>query len=98
MTLEIAIFDITEGDEDRFATAYGRGRAVLAAADGCHDVRMVRGIESPSRFVLLVEWTSVAAHEAFRSSDAFTEWRGHVGPFFAAPPVVEHFADVDGDA
>jgi hypothetical protein len=27
----------------------------------------------------------------FRQSDAFPQWRAIVGPFFAAPPVVEHF-------
>jgi heme-degrading monooxygenase HmoA len=56
---------------------------------------MTRGIESPSRFVLLVEWDSVQAHtENFRNSDRFPQWRGHIGPFFAAPPTVEHFEDV----
>jgi hypothetical protein len=27
----------------------------------------------------------------FRESALFTEWRAIVGPFFAAPPQVEHF-------
>jgi hypothetical protein len=27
----------------------------------------------------------------FRQSPAFADWRAIVGPFFAAPPVVEHF-------
>jgi hypothetical protein len=29
---------------------------------------------------------------AFRQGPLFAEWRGVVGNFFAAPPVVEHFA------
>ena len=37
---------------------------------------------------------SVAAHEDFRASDRFPRWRAHIGPHFAAPPVVEHFTDV----
>lgn len=94
MTLEIAIIDVTEGEEHAFVESYGRGREVIAASDGCHSVRMTRGVESPSRFVLLVEWESVAAHDAFRASDRFGVWRRHVGPHFAAPPVVEHFDDV----
>jgi len=28
---------------------------------------------------------------AFRGGPLFAEWRAIVGPFFAAPPVVEHF-------
>lgn len=94
MTLEIALIDVTEGAERDFVEAFGRGREVLAACDGCRSVRMTRGVESPSRFVLLVEWDSVDAHNAFRASERFGEWRGHVGPHFAAPPVVEHFDDV----
>jgi len=96
MTLEIAIIDVTEGEEDVFEDAFARGREVIAASQGCRSVRMTRGVESPSRFVLLVEWDSVGAHHAFRASDRFGEWRGHVGPHFAAPPVVEHFEDVGG--
>jgi heme-degrading monooxygenase HmoA len=92
MTLEIAMVDVTEGDEDAFAEAYSHGRQVIASADGCRSVRMTRGVESPSRFVLLVEWNSLAAHDAFRASDKFGEWRGHVQPYFA----VEHFEDIGG--
>ncbi len=94
MTLEIAIFDITAGDEDAFAAAYGRARQLLLAADGCRTVRMTRGVESPSRFVLLVEWDSVEAHNRFRASDDFGRWRGFISPHFATPPVVEHFDNV----
>jgi len=97
MTLEIAIIDVTEGEEDAFVASFGRGRQVIAASEGCRSVRMTRGVESPSRFVLLVEWDSVDAHDAFRAGDRFGAWRGHVGPHFAAPPVVEHFEDVGAD-
>ena len=56
---------------------------------------MTRGVESPSRFVLLVEWDSVRAHQDnFRASERFVEWRALIGPYFADPPVVEHFEDV----
>jgi heme-degrading monooxygenase HmoA len=57
---------------------------------------MTRGVESPSRFVLLVEWDSVAAHEQnFRGTERYTRWRAAIGAHFAAPPHVEHAIDVD---
>lgn len=57
---------------------------------------MTQGVESPSRFVLLIEWDSVEAHEqGFRETERFGAWRAAIGPFFAKPPVVEHFEDVD---
>lgn len=95
MVLEVALIDIVAGREDEFAAAYAKGHEVLAGTPGCRSVRMTRGIESPARFVLLVEWDSVAAHEDnFRATDRFTAWRSLIGPFFAGPPVVEHFTDV----
>ena len=95
MVLEVALIDVHPGQEDDFAAAYAKGHPVLAGTPGCRSVRMTRGIESPSRFVLLVEWDSVEAHlENFRDSERFTTWRSLIGPYFATPPVVEHFTDV----
>ena len=49
-------------------------------------------LEKPGRYLLLVEWRELEDHTVgFRQSDLFGEWRAIVGPFFAAPPVVEHF-------
>jgi heme-degrading monooxygenase HmoA len=94
MVLEVALLDVTPGTEEAFRASYAAARHHLEASDGCRSVRMTQGIETPTRFVLLVEWDSVEAHEAFRASDAFPAWRGHVGPHFDGPPRIEHFADV----
>jgi heme-degrading monooxygenase HmoA len=95
MILEVAIIDVVPGQEDEFVAAYTQARTLVAGTPGCRSVRMTRGIETPSRFVLLVEWDSVAAHlDNFRATERFVRWRGLIGPYFAAPPVVEHFADV----
>jgi heme-degrading monooxygenase HmoA len=95
MVLEVALIDVFPGQEDEFAAAYRLGHPILASTPGCRSVRMTRGIESASRFVLLVEWDSVRAHEEnFRGTERFAQWRGFIGPFFAKPPLVEHFEDV----
>jgi heme-degrading monooxygenase HmoA len=95
MVLEVALIDVTPGNEDHFAAAYAQARSILAGTEGCRSVRMTRGIESPSRFVLLVEWDTVEAHDVnFRQSERFGQWRGLIGPYFAGPPLVEHFVDV----
>jgi hypothetical protein len=42
--------------------------------------------------VLQIFWATLEDHTVgFRESPAFANWRAIVGPFFAAPPVVEHF-------
>jgi heme-degrading monooxygenase HmoA len=95
MVLEVALIRVRPGDEDAFAGAYLEARSILVTTPGCRSARMTRGIESPSRFVLLVEWDSVAAHEEnFRGTERFGRWRGLIGPYFAGPPSVEHFTDV----
>lgn len=94
MVLEVALMDVTAGTEAAFTADFHRGKVLLANAAGCRGVRMTHGIETPTRFVLLVEWDSVADHEAFRAGDDFPRWRALVGPHFATPPHVEHFADL----
>jgi heme-degrading monooxygenase HmoA len=95
MVLEVALIAVLPGQEDDFLAAYGKAREALASTAGCRSVRMTRGVESPSRFVLLVEWDSVDAHlDNFRATDRFTTWRGLIGPYFDGAPTVEHFVDV----
>lgn len=96
MVLEIAQFDVTSDQEDEFVDAYRAARNLVADTPGCRSVRMTRGVESPSRFTLLVEWDTIEAHEeGFRASERFTAWRERIGTYFASPPVVEHYIDVD---
>ena len=99
VVLEVAIIEVTPGQEDEFVSAYHRVRSEVGGAPGCRSIRMTRGVESPSRFVLLVEWDSVEAHEqGFRATERFTRWRAGIGPHFAAPPRVEHYTDVDASS
>ncbi|WP_035953517.1 antibiotic biosynthesis monooxygenase [Parafrankia sp. EUN1f] len=89
--VEVARFEVRPGSEDDFAAAYRLVRHELVTTPGCRSVRMTRGVESPSRFVLLVDWDSLEAHtETFRGSDRFTRWRAALSPFFAGDPSVEH--------
>jgi heme-degrading monooxygenase HmoA len=98
VVVEIAMLEINPGAEDAFVAAYGQVRHEVASTPGCRSMRLTRGIESPSRFVLLVEWDSVEAHEqTFRGSPRFDRWRAGIGPFFARPPEVEHYSDTAGD-
>jgi heme-degrading monooxygenase HmoA len=95
MVLEVADIHVTPGAEEAFRDAYRSVRHQLAETEGCRSVRMTQSIESPSRFVLLVEWDSVAAHEEnFRATDRWVQWRAALGPHFAKPPFIEHVADV----
>jgi len=65
---------------------------VIAQAKGFRGYKVNRGVESPERYLLTIYWDTLENHTVdFRQSPAFAQWRAIVGPFFAAPPVVEHF-------
>jgi heme-degrading monooxygenase HmoA len=95
VVLEVAEISVTPGREAEFAAAYRTARELVAVSPGLRSIRMTQGIETPSRFVLLIEWDSVEAHEqGFRETDRYVKWREAIGPYFAKPPLVEHFSDV----
>ena len=93
MILEIADIRIHPGQNAAFEAAIVHGAStVIAHAKGFKGYKVNRSIESPERYVLQIFWATLEDHTVgFRQSPAFTEWRAIVGPFFAAPPNVEHF-------
>ena len=93
MILELADIRIAPGQQAAFDEAIARGVATVASkAQGFRGYSVHKGIESPERYVLQIWWDTLEDHTVgFRQSPAFAEWRAIVGPFFAAPPAVEHF-------
>lgn len=93
MILEIADIRIHPGQQAAFDEAIQHGlRTVIAQAKGYRGFKVNRGVENPERYVLMIYWETLEDHTVgFRESPAFADWRAIVGPFFAAPPQVEHF-------
>ncbi len=94
MVLELALLDVTPGNEAAFAEGYRKVKPALAESAGLLSVRMTQGVETATRFVLMVEWESVEAHQAFRDSDRYAIWRAGIGSYFDGQPRVEHFTDL----
>ena len=93
MILELADFRIHPGQNAAFEEAIERGlKTIIEQAKGFQGYKVNRGIESSERYILQIFWDTLEDHTVgFRESPAFTQWRAIVGPFFASPPVVEHF-------
>ena len=93
MILEIADIRIQPGQQAAFEEALQRGIDTVASkAQGFLGFKLNKGIESPERFVLMIFWATLEDHTVgFRQGPLFPQWRAIVGPFFAGPPVVEHF-------
>ena len=93
MILEVADIRIQPGRQAEFDAAIADGvRRIIAQAPGYLGHQVHKGLESPERYLLTIRWNTLEDHTVgFRGSPAFAQWRAVVGPFFAAPPQVEHF-------
>ena len=93
MILEIADIRILPGQQAGFDEAIQRALAtVIAQARGMRGYKVNKGVESPERYVLQIFWDTLEDHNVgFRQGPLFAQWRAIIGPFFASPPVVEHF-------
>ncbi len=98
MILEHADITIATGQNAAFEEAIQRGiDTVISTANGFVDATVHKGIESPERYLLTIHWETLENHTVdFRGGPLFPAWRAIVGPFFAKPPVVEHFDLVAG--
>jgi heme-degrading monooxygenase HmoA len=94
MVTERAELPITPGHERDFERQFASGRGYLRTAAGCLSVSLARGVESPSKYLLLIEWESLAAHKAFAATESFTSFVSLIGPFLAGKPATEHFEPV----
>jgi heme-degrading monooxygenase HmoA len=92
---EHALLDVITGQEDAFVEAMADAKALISASPGFVSLRVERGVERPSCFLLLVEWERLEDHtEGFRESVAYREWRAALHRFYDPFPVVEHFEAV----
>ncbi len=91
MVLERAEINAKEGMRDELLSALaGKGAALLRSIPGVTGMRVGGGVENPDKILLLVEWESLAAHEAFKTMPEYAELGKLMGPF-AAGGAVEHF-------
>jgi len=97
MILEHADIRIAPGQQAAFDEAIVRGiTSVISKAQGFRGWKVNRGVEHPERYLLMIFWDTLEDHTVgFRQSELFPQWRAIVAPFFAEPPLVEHFELVE---
>ena len=96
MVIESAQLPVTPGREEEFERAMVRGREILENAPGSGKVMVTRGVESPSSYVLLIEWDSVEQHQKAAEDESFLEFRELLRGFYEGKPIVQHFARLHG--
>jgi heme-degrading monooxygenase HmoA len=96
MITEIAQLTCTPGSEAALEAAFAKARPLFDRAKGCTGVAFRRSIETPTRYLLVVEWETLDNHLVdFRESEDFQAWRALVTPHLAGPPSVEHVVTLD---
>ncbi len=92
MILEHAVLEVKAGEGGAFEEAFTRARPIIAASPGFRSLRLLACLESPGRYLLLVEWATLEDHtEGFRGSPAYQEWRALLHHFYDPFPTVEHY-------
>jgi quinol monooxygenase YgiN len=82
--------NFTKWDKQDFAKDLRAVLGGLSSADGCHNVSFYRSLEHPSRFRLLIHWTSVDHHIAFRSTQEVKAIREVFGRYVIERAETEH--------
>jgi heme-degrading monooxygenase HmoA len=94
MILESAILNIRAGQEAAFEAAMREARPLIAATPGFRGISIRRCIETPNRYLLLVDWERLENHTVgFRQSARYEKWRALLHHFYDPFPVVEHYAE-----
>jgi heme-degrading monooxygenase HmoA len=93
MMLEHALLYVKEGEQSDFEASMRTALPIIESAEGCGGAEVRRQAENDSIYLLLVRWTSIEAHMAFRQTDLFVSWRSLTHPFYAQAIDVTHFHD-----
>ena len=94
MIVEHALLHVRPGQEPAFEHAIAEARALIAASPGFHRIAVHPASEASGTYLLLVEWSDIAAHrDGFRRSDRYEEWRTLLHGFYDPMPAVTYFEE-----
>ena len=92
MITEQAVLDVKPGREAEFEAAFATAKPIIAASPGFTSLELLRCIEDPSRYLLLVAWETLEDHtDGFRKSPGYEEWKRLLHHFYDPFPTVEHY-------
>jgi heme-degrading monooxygenase HmoA len=91
MFLEIAHMPIKLGKESEFESAISKLKTRFLQLKGCEDLELRRSVEMPTRYYLLIKWTTLEDHTVGFGESALAKDIGPMlSPYFDGSPVMEH--------
>ena len=92
MILEAAILDVVPGREAEFESTFAKASPIIASMDGYISHQLQHCMESPNRYLFLVQWETLEAHTVgFRGSPEYQEWKKLLHHFYDPFPIVQHY-------
>lgn len=93
--MEVAKIQCQEGRGDEFVERLKAGLAVQGADPECTEIFFQRKLENSDEFLLQLTWTSIPAHDAWRTAHR-EEWRSHIVDLLdGLPQLLGHYEVVD---
>ena len=98
MILEVAILNVRAGESAYFEQAFSEAQAIIASMPGYISHQLLRCLETPNQYLLLVRWRTLQDHtDGFRQSAQYQDWKRQLHHFYEPFPTVEHYEQVFGD-
>ena len=92
MILETAILNVTPSLQNEFEHNFSVAQNIISSMKGYRWHQLQKCIESPSRYILLVQWETLEDHTiGFRASQEYQEWKKLLHHFYDPFPTVEHY-------
>ncbi|OHX66350.1 antibiotic biosynthesis monooxygenase family protein [Flammeovirga pacifica] len=95
MILEVALLQVKAGQEQQFEIDFDKASQYISSIDGYKGHTLRRCLEAKGKYILLVDWIDVDAHEInFRQSPQYLEWKAMLHHYYDPFPTVEHYETV----
>jgi quinol monooxygenase YgiN len=91
--LEHALLRVRPGEGAAFEASMREALPIIESAPECCGAEVRCQFEDSDVFLLLVRWSSVEAHLAFRTTPLFDEWASLTHHYYVDAPSVTHFFD-----
>jgi len=85
-----ALVYLDTSDPEGLSGTLGTTAHLFEDAEGFHGFDLLRGIETPDRFLLIARWDSVADHERWQEAHV-KEFLEALTPHLSASPDIKHF-------
>lgn len=95
MILEAAQLQVKPGSINDFESNFRKASKIISQMPGYLSHELHKCVETEDKYLLLVKWESITAHEVgFRRSPQYEEWKALLHHFYDPFPTVEHYVQI----